>query len=128
MQQETAAPMEFEYALYQSLKAIYPTLSVRGMSKLLGKSPGYWSSILAQQLPVSNPSLVHLLDALECQKILSPPGTPKATKIAAVQGSIVRELTLRFELQTGLEQLGEYSFTQREEPTYDALPFIVSCY
>ena len=120
--------MEFEYALYQSLKAIYPTLSVRGMSKLLGKSPGYWSSILAQQLPVSNPSLVHLLDALECQKILSPPGTPKATKIAAVQEFIVSELAMRFQVQTGLEQVGEYSYTQRDETTYDAMPFIVSSY
>jgi len=128
MQQVSTKAMEFEIELYESLKAIFPTLSVRGMSKLLGKSSGYWSSIMAQQLSVSNQSLVQLLDALECQKILSSPTTPKSSKISSVQEFIVNELAMRFQVQTGLEQVGEYNYSQRDDSTYDAMPFIVSSY
>jgi len=65
---------------------------------------------------------------LECQKILSSPTIPKSSKISTVQEFIVNELAMRFQVQTGLEHLGEYSYTQRDEITYDAMPFIVSSY
>lgn len=121
--------MEFEQNLFATMKVIYPALSVRGMSKLLGKSPGYWSSISAQRMPVSNGSLVHLLDALECQKILSAAGDRKFGQISQVQDLIVSELSARFQHQTGLEQLGEFGYAKPEaKRQYDALPFIVSSY
>lgn len=121
--------MNFEQELYLAMKNIYPALSVRAMSKLLGKSAGYWSSISAQKIPVSNSSLVHLLDALECQLILSATGTTKSLRISQIQELIVGELSTRFQHQTGLEQLGEFGYVMpTAEPSYDALPFIVSSY
>ena len=121
--------MDFEQDLYTEIKVIFPTLSVRGMSKLLGKSPGYWSSISAQRMPVSNNSLVHLLDALECQKLLGSLGDRKSCQISLVQQRIVNELSARFQYQTGLEQLGEFGYAKpAAERQYDALPFIVSSY
>ncbi len=121
--------MEFEQDLFMAIKKIYPALSVRGMSKLLGKSAGYWSSISSQKFSVSNDSLVYLLDALECQRILNETGTHKTKQISQVQDLIVSELSLRFQQQTGLEQLGEFGYYKPEAVgQYDALPFIVSSY
>ena len=55
--------------LYWALAEVFPNITVRSLSKMMGKSAGYWSSVNSQQHAVGTSALVQLLDALECQKI-----------------------------------------------------------
>ncbi len=46
--------MEFNRDLYWALADLYPEMTVRSLSRLMGKSAGYWSSINAQKIAVSS--------------------------------------------------------------------------
>jgi hypothetical protein len=56
---------QFNRDLYWSLADLFPEMTVRSLSRMMGKSDGYWSSVNAQKMAVPNTALVHLLDALE---------------------------------------------------------------
>jgi hypothetical protein len=60
--------MSFEESLYIAMSDVYPEISVRSFSRALGKSEGYWSSITAQHLSISNAALISLNDYLNCKK------------------------------------------------------------
>jgi hypothetical protein len=58
--------MTFEIELYGAIYNAYPTMTVRAFSHhALGMSSGYWSSITAQQLPISNAALNYEVQPLK---------------------------------------------------------------
>jgi hypothetical protein len=124
--------MTFEETLYEAMVKIYPNLTVRSFSGALGMSSGYWSSITAQQLPVSNVALIHLNDYLECRKLVMETDVAHVLKIATVQRMIVKEVVNRFALENEAFEdvwdeisasLRQSSRTSRSN--YDAFPFVM---
>ena len=121
--------MQFNTELYWALSEIYPNLTVRSISKMMGKSQGYWSSVNAQNIAVSTSALVHLLDALSCLKIQSISGSTRFEKIKLLITKIEQELLTRFEETTGLEALvATEGLTSQIDDTYSVMPFVVSSY
>ena len=121
--------MQFNTELYWALSEIYPNLTVRSISKMMGKSQGYWSSVNAQNIAVSTSALVHLLDALSCLKIQSISGSTRFEKIKLLITKIEQELFPRFEETTGLEALvATEGLTSQINDTYSVMPFVVSSY
>ena len=121
--------MQFNTELYWALLEIYPNLTVRSISKMMGKSQGYWSSVNAQNIAVSTSALVHLLDALTCLKIQSIPGSTRFERLILLTTKIEQELFTRFQEITGLEAL---VITERpispKNDNYSVMPFVVSSY
>lgn len=121
--------MQFNTELYWALSEIYPNLTVRSISKMMGRSQGYWSSVNAQNIAVSTSALVHLLDALSCLKIQSISGSTRFEKIKLLITKIEQELFTRFEETTGLEALvATEGLTSQINDTYSVMPFVVSSY
>ena len=85
----------FEQQLYEAMGQAYPGLTVRSMSKLLGKSSGYWSSMTSQKLPLPTETLMYLSDLVECQKIMLPWGSGRALKLEKVQSLLCEEFSAR---------------------------------
>ena len=123
------AQMKFNTDLYCAMAEVYPNITVRSLSKMMGKSAGYWSSVNAQQHTVGTSALVQLLDALECQKIQASEGSASRQKLDRVSVMITQELVARFEAQTGLEShalIVAKPKTVRDN--FDAMPFLVASY
>ena len=121
--------MQFNTELYWALSEIYPNLTVRSISKMMGRSQGYWSSVNAQKIAVSISALVHLLDALSCLKIQSISGSTRFEKLTLLITKIEQELLTRFEETTGLEALvATEGLTSQINDTYLVMPFVVSSY
>lgn len=121
--------MQFNTELYWALSEIYPNLTVRSISKMMGKSQGYWSSVNAQNIAVSTSALVHLLDALSCLKIQSISGSTRFERLILLTTKIEQELFTRFEEATGLEALvATEGLTSQINDTYAVMPFVVSSY
>ena len=121
--------MQFNIELYWALSEIYPNLTVRSISKMMGRSQGYWSSVNAQNIAVSTSALVHLLDALSCLKIQLISGSTRFEKIKLLITKIEQELFTRFEETTGLEALvATERLASPKNDSYSVMPFVVSCY
>ena len=121
--------MQFNTELYWALSEIYPNLTVRSISKMMGRSQGYWSSVNAQNIAVSTSALVHLLDALSCLKIQSISGSTRFEKIKLLITKIEQELFTRFEETTGLEALvATEGLASPNIDNYSVMPFVVSSY
>ena len=121
--------MQFNTELYWALSEIYPNLTVRSISKMMGKSQGYWSSVNAQNIAVSTSALVHLLDALSCLKIQSISGSTRFEKIKLLNTKIEQELFTRFEETTGLEALvATERLASPNNDNYSVMPFVVSSF
>jgi hypothetical protein len=121
--------MQFNTELYWALLEIYPNLTVRSISKMMGRSQGYWSSVNAQSIAVSTSALVHLLDALTCLKIQSIPGSTRFERLILLITKIEQELFTRFQEATGLEALvtTERPISPKND-NYSVMPFVVSSY
>ena len=124
--------MKFEDDLYVAMQEIYPKITVRSFSLALGRSSGYWSSITAQGLPVSNTALIHLSDYLECRKLLLESCDARVHKLAEVQRMVAREIVDRFALENeSFEEVwDEVSASLRiekvkEAELYGAMPFMM---
>ena len=125
----------FETTLYEAVGRAFPGLTVRSMSRLLGKSSGYWSSMTSQKLPLPTDTLIHLADVVECQKILLPWGSGRLTKLENVQALLCEEFRTRFALirsylaKTDLDSAGEWvQHKQVHSLCYEPLPFLVGRY
>jgi len=125
----------FEQILYEAMGQAYPGLTVRSMSKLLGKSPGYWSSMTSQKLPLPTEMLIYLSDVVECHKMLLPMGSGRLSKLEKVQTLLCAEISTRFVLIRSYlaEKFSDYvdervqqhlQHTQIKEP----LPFMIGRY
>jgi hypothetical protein len=122
--------MCFKENLYLAMSEVFPEISVRSFSKALGKSDGYWSSIIAQRLSVTDGALIHLNDYLECQKILLEANSSRLKKIDGIQEMIAHEIVRRFKVKS--ESLDKISREIANEFKEDArtsiegpLPFVV---
>jgi hypothetical protein len=121
--------MKFNNDLYWALADLYPEMTVRSLSRLMGKSEGYWSSINAQKIPVSNHALVQLLDALEFLDGRTDPYSAKKKRILEVKTLISDELILRFYEKTGIDQSNSFHSVNKDPiGQYGAMPFVVSSY
>jgi hypothetical protein len=122
--------MRFEESLYMAMSDVYPDISVRSFSRVLGKSEGYWSSITAQQLSISNAALIHLNDYLNCKRLLLESDSPKAVKIDLIQDLIAQEIVSRFAFQN--EDFDKVWKEMAKEIKQDprgwvAMPFVMRC-
>jgi len=121
--------MQFNNDLYWALADLYPDMTVRSLSRLMGKSDGYWSSVNAQKIAVPNGALVQLLDALEFLDGRTDPYAAKKKKINEAKEMIAEELIARFHEKTGIDQSGSFQSAQKDPAAhYGALPFMVSSY
>jgi hypothetical protein len=121
--------MQFNRDLYWALADLYPEMTVRSLSRMMGKSDGYWSSINAQKMAVPNTALVHLLDALEFLDGRTDTYAAKKKRIDEVKAFITDELIARFHQKTGIDQTGSFQSAKSDPAThYGALPFMVSSY
>ena len=121
--------MQFNRDLYWALADVYPEITVRSLSRLMGKSDGYWSSVNAQKMAVPNAALVQLLDALEFQYGRTDPYSPVKKKINEAKEMITQELITRFHEKTGIDQTGSFQSVKSDPAAhYGAMPFMVSSY
>ena len=121
--------MEFNRDLYWALADLYPEMTVRSLSRLMGKSAGYWSSINAQKISVSNDALVQLLDALEFLDCRVDAYSPKKIRVSEVKAIITEELIARFCEKTGIDATGSFHALRKDPAThYGAMPFVFSSY
>jgi hypothetical protein len=121
--------MRFNNDLYWALIDLYPEMTVRSLSRMMGKSDGYWSSINAQKMAVPNAALVQLLGALEFLDGRTDPYAAKKKRIDEVRALISDELIARFHQKTGIDQSGSFQSAKSDPAThYGALPFMVSSY
>lgn len=124
--------MSFEESLYIAMSDVYPNISVRSFSRALGKSDGYWSSITAQQLSISNAALIHLNDYLNCKRLLLESDSSKAARIDVIQDLIAQEIVSRFVLQNEdvdkvwKEMAKEIKQDPRVKMGCTAMPFVIS--
>jgi hypothetical protein len=93
---------EFETRLYKHASNAFPGLTVRRFSKMLGKSSGYWSSVQAQDIPVSNHALTHLIEYIETRIILTGQQSHRQ-HLLNLKKLVGEELIFRFRRLSGLE-------------------------
>jgi ASC-1-like (ASCH) protein len=127
--------MTFEDELYGAMCNAHPALTVRAFSHALGMSSGYWSSITAQQLPVSNAALINLSDHIEFRKVLAESESTQLKRLNDIQRMIAKEIVNRFALENeSFEEVwDEVSTSLRQcratdNSSYGAMPFVMSSY
>lgn len=126
MQYKIHDDSSFEQRLYIQICAVFPETTVRSFSVALGKSAGYWSSVCAQGLKVSNAALLHLVDHLECKKIRLDTSSARRQSIEKIQKQITAELLARLQLDVDF-QTDDSTFEKRHEIVQvEPLGFILS--
>jgi hypothetical protein len=126
MRHEMHEDQSFEQYLYSQMCWVFPETTVRSFSAALGKSAGYWSSVCAQGLKVSNAALLHLMDHLECKKIRLGASTACRNGIEKIQRQITEELLGRLDLQVRAERSDGTNHQKLDEGQDQPLPFIIS--
>jgi hypothetical protein len=116
----------FEQDLYVAVCVAIPGTTVRSFSKLLGKSSGYWSSITAQGLVVSNAALIHLHDSLDVKLLITDSSSPRYKYLQRVQDLVETELLERisFAKDRSTKTFSPNSF----EEDYGVMPISVVVY
>jgi hypothetical protein len=87
--------MTFTEELYQHISSLYSGMTVRGFSKLCGKSEGYYGSMKAQNLELATSAITHLIEELEQRKMAAPASTEFITQLTEVQLFIADEIAAR---------------------------------
>jgi hypothetical protein len=91
--------MDFKNRLFESLSVAMPNLTTREFSSLCGKSEGYFGSLTAQKLSISDNALLYLSEHLELKKQVVDDKQFTA-RVNAVQELIAQEIARRMnELQ-----------------------------
>lgn len=121
----------FEQELYEAVGRAFPGLTVRSMSRLLGKSSGYWSSVTSQNLPLSTDALTHLSEVIECQQIMCPLDSRRGQRLADAQQLICEQLSARLEVLRAY--LSDHSHAPDSRNLWrheiiQPMPFFVSTY
>lgn len=121
----------FEQELYEAVGRAFPGLTVRTMSKLLGKSSGYWSSVTSQNLPLSTDALTHLSDVIECQQVMCPLDSRRGQRLADAQQLICEQLSARLEVLRAYLPADLHPSVSRnlqKQGSIQPMPFLVSTY
>ena len=90
--------MTFTEELYQHISSLYSGMTVRGFSKLCGKSEGYFGSIKAQNLELATSAITNLLEELEQRKMMfisMNASAKQITELRDVQLFIADEIAAR---------------------------------
>jgi hypothetical protein len=87
---------KFEDELYDAMCEVFPRTTVRSISRVMGMSESYWSSICSQGLKVSNMALMKLNEHLEVRVIQLDSESSKILQIKAIQLMIAKEVVSRF--------------------------------
>jgi hypothetical protein len=87
--------MTFTEELYQHISSLYSGMTVRGFSKLCGKSEGYYGSMKAQNLELATSAITHLIEELEQRKMAAPASTQFITQLTEVQLFTADEIAAR---------------------------------
>ncbi len=85
-----------EAELYNAVSEVFPRTTVRSISRVMGMSESYWSSICSQGLKVSNMALMKLNEHLEVRVIQLDSESSKILQIKAIQLMIAKEVVSRF--------------------------------
>lgn len=125
----------FELILYEAVCAAIPETTVRSLSKNLGMSDGYWSSITAQGLSVSNTGLINLKEYIDVRIVLTAASGVQLIRLRAVQKVIVQEIIRRLAVtvesfdEVFVENIDcrEHDSSFRND-TCNAMPFVLSRY
>ena len=133
MQKKSNVNVTFEVELFQAILTILPKTTVRGMSRIMGKSVGYWSSVVAQGLPVSNDALCYLISYLETRKVTNSSTPEFNQQVTRVQRLISKEIVKRFnseywEYVYQVQEKAESADQLIKNTRSDPMPFIVSVY
>ncbi len=120
----------FKEELYEAMCAAFPNTTVRSISRAMGMSDGYWSSVAAQGLNVSNAGLLHLMDYLECKKITLETFSASGQAVGKIQEQITAELLGRLDLSADTsvptENAGFNSNGLQSTAIDQPLPFVIS--
>ena len=90
--------MTFTEELYQHISSLYSGMTVRGFSKLCGKSEGYFGSMKAQNLELATSAITHLIEELEQRKMMfisMNASAKQITQLRDVQLFIADEIAAR---------------------------------
>jgi len=90
--------MTFTEELYQHISSLYSGMTVRGFSKLCGKSEGYFGSMKAQNLELATSAITNLLEELEQRKMMfisMNASAKQITELRDVQLFIADEIAAR---------------------------------
>jgi len=87
--------MTFTEELYEKISNLYVGMTVRGFSKLCGKSEGYYGSMKAQNLELSSSAISYLMEGIEERKMAAPASTQFITQLTDVQLFIANEIAIR---------------------------------
>ena len=90
--------MTFTEELYQHISSLYSGMTVRGFSKLCGKSEGYYGSMKAQNLELATSAITNLLEELEQRKMMfisMNASAKQITELRDVQLFIADEIAAR---------------------------------
>ena len=87
--------MTFTEELYEKISNLYVGMTVRGFSKLCGKSEGYYGSMKAQNLELSSYAISYLMEGIEERKMAAPASTQFITQLTDVQLFIANEIAIR---------------------------------
>lgn len=125
----------FNENLYWSLAELFPEMTVRSLSQMMGKSEGYWSSLSAQNISVSTAALVQLIETLEFRKSRLEPFSKSVQRVDEVQELIAHELIERFRSKTGLDYAAGQNaeavnpgLSGNHKQDWTPLPFLVVSY
>lgn len=133
MQKNSNVTDTFKVELFHAVSALLPKITVRRMSRIMGKSEGYWSSLVAQGLPVSNDALCYLISYLETRKVTNSSTPEFNQQVTRLQRLISKEIVKRFnseywEYVYQVQEKAESADQLIKNTRSDPMPFIVSVY
>lgn len=88
----------FEARLYREMKQINPQITIRKLSRAMGKTDGYFASVTTQKVGVSLDALMKLNQYLDCRIVLV--GEKSADGIRKIQKTIATEVISRLREKT----------------------------
>lgn len=116
----------FEVDLYEAVCDAFPGTTVRSMSCLLGRSVGYWSSITAQELPVSNAALAHLTDSVATRLMVVSADSPRYAHLLRLNRLVREQLLERLSLVLDTAECTDHQ--DIDVSSYGVLPISVMIY
>ena len=90
--------INFTEEIYERVSRLYAGMTVRGFSKLCGKSESYYGSMKTQNLELTTSAITHLMEELEQRKmtlVSMNASTKRITQLSNIQRFIADEIALR---------------------------------
>lgn len=124
--------INFDEELYGAMCKAFPETTVRSISRAMGMSDGYWSSVTSQGLKISNSALIHLNEHLDVQRIRFDRDSAKSRLVKFIQTMIAREIVKRFSHEVELmdkvwDEASLLGYPKDDEISgvFGAMPFVM---